>query len=410
MEESHSRAETRRRQSRRGVSPGSAALISLPVDLLHCRGRAGCFLAAAAAFLTFSLAVPSSSFSFPLEARDSPNDRGGSVTLHWTAPSAPPASWLVVRRERGGTFAPMDTLEGGATGYVDRDATNGVAYEYRLIAQPLDPGLDSEISVPAQAAANWFDRPKLNVLVVVGSFFLLLFFYIRRSESGVQWKFRTIPGLAAIEEAVGRATEMGKSVLYVPGVQDIDDIQTIASMILLGRVARMSAKYETNLMVPTNSPGVFTVAEEVVKSGYADVGRSDAYKSDQVRYITTEQFAYVAAVNGLMLREKPAANLLLGAFFAESLLLAETGHAVGAIQIAGTANVHQMPFFVVACDYTLIGEEYYAASALLSNDARLLGSLKASDTVKILLIVVLVVGCILMTFGITLLGDFFSTQ
>jgi hypothetical protein len=226
----------------------------------------------------------------------------------------------------------------------------------------------------------------------------------------VQWKFRTIPGLAAIEEAVGRATEMGKSVLYVPGVQDIDDIQTIASMILLGRVARMSAKYETDLMVPTNSPGVFTVAEEVVKSAYADVGRSDAYKSDQVRYITTEQFAYVAAVNGLMLREKPAANLLLGAFFAESLLLAETGHAVGAIQIAGTANVHQMPFFVVACDYTLIGEEYYAASALLSNDARLLGSLKASDTVKILLIVVLVVGCILMTFGITLLGDFFATQ
>ena len=96
----------------------------------------------------------------------------------------------------------------------------------------------------------------------------------------------------------------------------------------------------------------------------------------------TEQFAYVAAVNGMMLRDKPAANLFLGGFFAESLLLAETGHSIGAIQIAGTANVHQMPFFVVACDYTLIGEEYYAASALLSNDPRLLGSLKSSDTVE----------------------------
>jgi hypothetical protein len=411
MEESHSRAETRRRQSRRGVSPGSAALISLPELLLSSyRALPTRLLALAIAVLALLLTLPERASSFPLVARDTPNDRGGSVTLKWAAPTAPPASWLVVRRERGGTFAPMDTLEGDATGYIDRDATNGVAYEYRLIAQPLDPGLDSEISAAAQAAANWFDRPKLNVLIVVGSFFLLLFIYIRRSESGVQWKFRTIPGLAAIEEAVGRATEMGKSVLYVPGVQDIDDIQTIASMILLGRVARMSAKYETDLMVPTNSPGVFTVAEEVVKSGYADVGRSDAYKSDQVRYITTEQFAYVAAVNGLMLREKPAANLLLGAFFAESLLLAETGHAVGAIQIAGTANVHQMPFFVVACDYTLIGEEYYAASALLSNDARLLGSLKASDTVKILLIVVLVVGCVLMTFGHTWLGEFFATQ
>ncbi|MGH7681900.1 MAG: DUF6754 domain-containing protein, partial [Candidatus Eiseniibacteriota bacterium] len=154
----------------------------------------------------------------------------------------------------------------------------------------------------------------------------------------------------------------------------------------------------------------YTVAEEVVKSAYADVGRSDALKSDQVRYLTSEQFAYVAAVNGIMLRERPAATLLLGAFFAESLLLAETGHAIGAIQIAGTANVHQMPFFVVACDYTLIGEEYYAASALLSNDTRLLGSLKASDTVKILLIVVIAVGAILATFGQTWFGEFFATQ
>jgi hypothetical protein len=172
----------------------------------------------------------------------------------------------------------------------------------------------------------------------------------------------------------------------------------------------MSAKYETDLTVPTNSPGVYTVAEEVVKSAYADVGRRDAYRNDQVRYITSEQFAYVAAVNGLMMREKPAANLLLGAFFAESLLLAETGHSIGAIQIAGTANVHQMPFFVVACDYTLIGEEYYAASALLSNDARLLGSLKSSDTIKIALIAVIVLGALLATFGQTWLGDFFSTQ
>ena len=363
-------------------------------------------MAAVALFLT----LPSHASSFPITAVDTPSDGGGSVSLTWAAPPAAPASWLVVRREEGGTFAPVDTLEGAATSYTDGEAKEDVAYEYRLVAQPPDPGLDSEVSAPVRARPNWFDWSKLNVLLVAGFFFLLVFYYIRRSEGGVQWTFRTIPGLAAIEEAVGRATEMGKSVLYVPGVQEIDDIQTIASMILLGRVARMTAKYETDLMVPTNSPGVYTVAEEVVKSGYSDVGRSDMYRSDQVRYITSEQFAYVAAVNGLMLRTKPAANLLLGAFFAESLLLAETGHSVGAIQIAGTANVHQMPFFVVACDYTLIGEEYFAASALLSNDPRLLGSLKASDIIKIFLIVIIVVGCILATFGQTWVGDFFATQ
>ena len=248
------------------------------------------------------------------------------------------------------------------------------------------------------------------MLVVTLAFFVVLFYYISRARRGDKWTFRTIPGLVAIEEAIGRATEMGKGVLYVPGVQDIDDIQTIASMIILANVARMTAKYETRLSVPTNAPAVYTVADEVVKSSYQDVGRADAYQSDMVRYVTTEQFAYVAAVNGMMLRDRPAANLLLGAFFAESLLLAETGHSIGAIQIAGTANVHQMPFFVVACDYTLIGEEYYAASAMLSNEPLLLGSLKASDIMKLLLIAVIVIGCILMTFGNPSLGQWFGTQ
>ncbi len=394
-----------------GSSPGRGTLLirSLLLHSSAVRFRLGRPAAAVALCLCF-LPLASQAGAFPIKASDTPNDGGGSITLEWTAPAPVAKEWILVRRELGGTFAPVTTIEGGVHSYRDGAVSTGVAYEYQLVAQPLDPQLDSEISASTRAVAAWFDRTKVNVLVVSGIFFLLLFFYIGQAERGVRWTFRTIPGLAAIEEAIGRATEMGRGVLYVPGVQEIDDIQTIASMILLSKVAKMTAKYETDLLVPTNSPGVYTVAEEVVKSAYADVGRTDAYRSDQVRYITSEQFAYVAAVNGMMLRERPAANFLLGAFFAESLLLAETGHSVGAIQIAGTANVHQMPFFVVACDYTLIGEEYFAASALLSNDPRLLGSLKSSDTVKIFLITVIVVGSLLLTFGQSWLTDFFSTQ
>ena len=365
---------------------------------------------AGAAVLGLGLAASALAQGFPLQANDRPNDGGGSITLSWAAPDSAPAQWMVARRERGGAFAPLATIEGTVVSFSDDSAATGTWYEYQVAAVSADARLASAVSAPIRSQASWFDEPKTNVLVVLLSFFVLLFGYIRLAESGSRWVFRRIAGLAAIEEAIGRATEMGKSVLYVPGVQDIDDMQTIASMVLLRRVATMTAKYETSLLVPTNSPGSYTVAEEVVKSAYADAGRRDDYRTDQVRYITSEQFAYVAAVNGIMLRERPAANLLLGAFFAESLLLAETGHSVGAIQIAGTANVHQMPFFVVACDYTLIGEEYYAASALLSNDNMLLGSLKAADAVKVVLCILIVVGSLLATFGHTWLGDFFATQ
>ena len=152
------------------------------------------------------------------------------------------------------------------------------------------------------------------------------------------------------------------------------------------------AQYETKMIVPTNYPVPFTLAQEMVKNGYLEAGRPEAYDPNSVRYITSEQFAYVAAINGIILRDRPAANLYLGPFFAESLILAETGFSTGAIQVAGTANVHQLPFLVVACDYTLIGEELYAASAYLSREPKLLSTLKGSDYMKVVIIFLLLIG------------------
>src|SRR5262249_54632573 len=141
----------------------------------------------------------------------------------------------------------------------------------------------------------------------------------------------------------------------------------------------------------------FTLAQEMVKNGFLEAGRPESYDPNSVRYITSEQFAYVAAINGIILRDRPAANLYLGAFFAESLILAETGFSTRAIPGARTANVHQLPFMVVACDYTLIGEELYAASAYLSREPRLLSTLKGSDYMKVLIILLLLIGSVIET-------------
>ena len=171
------------------------------------------------------------------------------------------------------------------------------------------------------------------------------------------------PGLEAVDEAIGRATEMGRSILYVLGMADIERVATIASMTILGQVARRTADYETPLRVPCNDPIVLNVVREMVKTSYLEEGHPDAYNEENIFYLTGSQFAYAAGVDGMMVREKPAAVFLQGTFFAESLILAETGNSIGAIQIAGTDSEHQLPFFIAACDYTLIGEELYAATA-----------------------------------------------
>jgi hypothetical protein len=135
-----------------------------------------------------------------------------------------------------------------------------------------------------------------------------------------------------------------------------------------------------------------------MQAAFLAAGRPDAYDVDSVSYVTDEQFGYVAYVQGAMVREKPAACFYMGGFFAESLILAETGNSIGAIQIAGTAQPAQLPFFVAACDYTLIGEEFFAASAYLSGEPDQLGSLKGQDVGKL----IVAAGILLGSLGTTL--------
>lgn len=217
------------------------------------------------------------------------------------------------------------------------------------------------------------------------------------ARRGKPFYVRPIAGLRAMEEAVGRATEMGKPMLYIPGIEDVKEIDTVAGLMVLSSVARMAAEYDTPLEVPTTRTLVMTAAREAVQGAAIAAGRPDYYNEDRIYYVTEEQFGFVASVCGWMNREKPAACFFLGKFFAESLILAETGNSVGAIQIAGTAETTQLPFFVAACDYTLLGEELFAASAYLSGDPSQLGMVKGQDFGKLAGIVLILVGCALAT-------------
>ena len=238
-------------------------------------------------------------------------------------------------------------------------------------------------------------RVKFGAILLVS---ITIYYYIDRASSGEDIYLRKIPGLNAIEEAVGRATEMGKSVLFVPGIMDLDQVETVTGLNLLGHVAEYTAKYETALNVPVSRSIVMEAGREICKESYLKSGRPDLYYDDMVHYLTEDQFAYAAGVNGIMIREKPAACFYLGKFYAESLILAETGNSIGAIQIAGTGSPSQIPFFVTACDYTLIGEEFFTASAYLSNKSDLLGSIKGQDIVKLIVMIAMMSTLILHGF------------
>jgi hypothetical protein len=352
-----------------------------------------------------------------VKAFDNPNDAGGGITITWKKSADDGQGendvlrYEILRSTTSGSgYQKVASVLPGEESYTDEeDVKDEVPYYYVVRVTDAEFFYDSAESLPAVAEPQWFNTDRISMLVAVLLFSGLVLLFISWAKGGRELYIRPIAGLAAVDEAIGRATEMGKPVLFIPGIMDMDNIQTIAGITILRRVAQKAAEYGAPLLVPTSKSLVMTTAQEAVKEAYLDAGRPDSYDSDRIRYLTDNQFGYAAGVNGIMVREKPAAIFYMGCFYAESLILAETGHSVGAIQIAGTAMPAQLPFFITACDYTLIGEELFAASAYLSREPRLLGGLKGQDFGKAIFMLIIVVGIILESFGIHFLDQWLAT-
>lgn len=243
---------------------------------------------------------------------------------------------------------------------------------------------------------------RLLGILMLGIVGLLVYLATKQIKRGRHIKIREIGGLQALEEAVGRATELGRPVHYNTGSGELDTInapQSLASADILAHVARLCGKYDCELIVTVRNPVFYSVAEEVVRQAYLEMGRPEKYTPEAVRFLSNQQFAAAAQAMGIIQREQAAANILIGAFYAESLLLAEAGVTTNAIQVAGTTRLYQIAFFIACCDYTLLGDEMFAGKAYLTQDPIGLGSLLSQDIVKIAAIITILLGSAARTFG-----------
>jgi hypothetical protein len=361
-----------------------------------------------------------------LVVADTPDDAGTSIEVHWNLsqndvfntllsdtqevnPQQIIASYSVERKVTDGngnevsdedaSWRKVSEIGAGESHWTDRSVKVGWSYDYRICAvdNQGDESTWCNASGSVTPVMQLFNMSKAWLAIWMLLFGAFIVYFINYARSGKKLWVRKIAGLEAIDEAVGRATEMGRPVLFVAGIQDINEIQTLAGLTVLSRVAKTAAEYGAQIEVPTCRSLVMAAARETVEAAYLAAGAPDAYQPDRIHYLTDEQFAFVAGVTGYMVREEPAACIYMGGFYAESLILAETGNHIGAIQVAGTAMPSQLPFFVASCDYTLIGEEFFAASAYLSGDPLQIGSLKGQDYGKFLSVLVLLIGIFFAT-------------
>ena len=376
--------------------------------------------------LPFFILLFCSSFVFAqlpvkIKAVDSSNDKGGSITLTFEGmpKESTKAEYEIWRSaEEDASFQLIGKISSTDKQFIDHQAKDGVRYFYFLKGTKANDNLFSAVSGPVVSKgqwadvhpSGWFHTRRINVLFGVIISFLFILGFIWYAKKRKELYIRPIAGLQAIDDAIGRATEMGKPILYSSGLGKMDRVATMASMNILSSVAEKTAEYHTPLIFPNYDPVVMTTAQEVVKEACSRAGHPEAYHPDNIFFVTQSQFGYAAAVDGIMTRQLPATNLFLGTFEAEALILAETGNSIGALQIAGTDSTIQLSFFMVACDYTLMGEELFVASGYLTKDSFVLGSIKGQDFLKALVVLLILLGGIAGLLGWSWFIQLFSVQ
>jgi len=260
-----------------------------------------------------AIAQPADMQMWSVKVQDRPSDAGDAVQLFWS-PIALATEFIcyIVQRAPAaeGPFETIATVVSIDTQYVDAAALTGDVYFYRVAAldsleavaadmttSPADSlsaappartvdTIYTALAGPVHSTAQWFNLRRFNQLVVILILSAAITYYIQQAKSGKQLYVRKIAGLQAIEEAIGRATEMGRPILFLPGIHDMDDVQTIAGLTILARVARTVAEYETTLNVPVSRSLVMTTARESIKEAYQAAGRPDAYNDNMEHYVT----------------------------------------------------------------------------------------------------------------------------
>lgn len=254
---------------------------------------------------------------------------------------------------------------------------------------------------------SWF------VITIIFSAIMLAMLYLSSKKIYIP-NIREHPGVLAIREAIGRAVEMGRPISFSPGTASLYSTKyaadTAAALTILGYIAKEAANTGAKLIVGIAPPTVLPVAEDIVRNAYLVAGKPEDYiEEDTVRFYSPNQWGFATSYVGMMHREKVAANFLFGGHAAEAMVIAESGATVGAMQVTGSTNVYQLPFFLVACDYTLIGEDEFAAAAYLSPDPVQKGIIFGQDLAKIFCVVALILGALLNTLGIDIISRFLSS-
>ncbi len=237
-------------------------------------------------------------------------------------------------------------------------------------------------------------------LVFILGFILLIYFFTYRIKNGYAPILRPIRAFEVLKGLTGRAIESGRTLhlsLGVGGIADETTADSLAGLAVLNYLAEQASVTGVSPTVSMANPMVMLYAQNTLQVAHANDPESAKEASRQIRWIAPQPIAYAAGVMNMLAIDEPEANVMVGSFGDEYLLMGEVAARREVAHIGGSSNPNTLPFIYASAEETLLGEEIYAAEAYLRKRSSHIASLLAQDTMRWLIALIILGNIIIVS-------------
>lgn len=220
---------------------------------------------------------------------------------------------------------------------------------------------------------------------------LLLSQSARRRQRGL----RAIPAYEHLPLLIGAAIEADRPMHLSFGGAGIGGENTVLSLVsaeLFYQIAQRAATGETAPLFTMSDPTAIPLAQDTLRRAYFSRNRIERYDGGSIQWYPSgpQSLAFAAALTAVQHNDRVISNVLAGSFGAEMALVLDAATRRDVTSIATSDRLDGQAVAFAMSDYPLIGEEVFAAGAYLQGSGSQLGGVAATDVLRWLLILFLV--------------------
>ena len=241
-------------------------------------------------------------------------------------------------------------------------------------------------------------RPGKEIEIVFLLISVAIYLYWVRRSTGVKPipSLRNFPAIDAILEGVGRSVETNQPVHFGLGESSALSADqaagTISALNFLSYTARACARAGAKLVIRISpNPHLYTQADALVTEAYVAEGKQQELdKLFTLRYHGDARSYMTRGIHD-MDELGTAMNVTMGALSVETIWAFAVCRMKGGIGVGGGSRWGMVFGLAMLADYSLLGEEMYAASAKISGDRTMTTSFLGGDWLKYVLIGLIII-------------------